>query len=256
MNDYDIYPIDVAPAVSEFYKDVDDEYKISQLDISYFSTVVNKGKINPDTGEPIYEERCPLLRVAWTILVDNFELYYATREIGGETEYDFFNMMQSCLNRNADTYETQLEFYYQEVNKPVIGRTETIKYDVTDKREQDLASVNKYGQSVEDRESGSDMMHHVEVPADAPEHDTDRSRDKTDFGKNVLTKNGGHDTNVSALDDENKRTGTQVTELSSLGIKPNVEYMNEFLDTNKTFIQFFIESFEECFAPRYKRVYF
>ena len=192
----------------------------------------------------------------WAVLIDNFELYYATREIGGETEFEFFNMMQSCLNRNADTYETQLEFYYAEVNKPVIGRTEKIEYDVTDKREQDLASVNKYGQSIEDTNSGSDLTHHVEVPADAPNYDTDRSREKVDYGRKTLTKNGGNDTSVSAMDDQSKRTGTQITELSSLGIKPNVEYMNEFLDTNKTFIQFFIESFNECFAPRYKRVYF
>lgn len=248
MKDYDVYPIDTSPAISEYYETIDDEYKISQLDTSYFREQVEK--------KGVVTTRCPLLDAVWNTLVSNFELYYATREIGGESEYDFFNMLQSCLNRNADTYETQLEFYYEEVNKPVIGRTEKITYNITDKREQDVANVTKYGHSDRNTESGSDLAHHVDVPADSPENDTDRYRDKTDFGKVTFNKEGGGDTNVSAVDDEAKRTGSQTTELSSLGIKPNVEYMNEYLDTNKTFIQYFIESFEECFAPRYKRVYF
>ena len=248
MNEYEIYPIDVAPAISEFYQNIDEEYNISHLDTSYFEQEIVK---NGETTT-----RCPLLAAVWDTLVANFNLYYATREIGGDSEYEFFNMLQSCLNRNADTYEVQLEFYYEETNKPVIGRTETIEYDITDKREQDSASVNKYGRKTLDKESGGDTFHHVEVPADSPQFDTDRSRDKTDYGRRNCNKEGGHDTNVSAVDDENKRTGTQKTTISSLGIKPNVEYMNEYLETNKTFIQFFIESFEECFAPRYKRVYF
>ena len=241
-------PLDVAPAISEFYQDIDDEYNISNLNTDYFREVVTKqGETNI---------RCPLLNAVWNTLVANFNLYYATREIGGETEYDFFKMMQSCLNRNADTYETQLEFYYSEVNKPVIGRTEKITYDITDKREQDIAGVSRGTVSDQTSESGNDLMHHIEVPADNPSEDTDRSRDKTDFGRITNNETKDKQISASAMDDEQKRTGTQITELSSLGIKPNVEYMNEYLENNKTFIQFFIESFEECFAPRYKRVYF
>ena len=146
--DYEVYPIDTSPAVSEFYQDISPSYKINQLDTSYFTQVVVK--------EGVTTTRCPLLNSVWDTLVDNFNLYYATREIGGETEIDFFKMLQSCLNRNADTYETQLEFYYSEVNKPVIGRTEKITYDITDSREQDLASVTKYGHRVDTGEAGSD----------------------------------------------------------------------------------------------------
>lgn len=248
MNEYDIYPIDVAPAISEYYKDVDEEYKIDNLDTSYFALSVEKNGV--------ITTRCPLLASVWNILVTNFNMYYATREIGADTEVEFFNRLQSCLNRNADTYEVQLEFYFNDTNKPVIGRTEKITYDVTDTHEQDVASVNKYGRTATERNSGAEMYHHVEVPADSPEDDTDRIRDKNEYGKVVSNKDGGKDTNVSSVDGEQKRTGTQTTEISSLGIKPNVEYMNEYLETNKTFIQYFIESFEECFAPRYKRVYF
>ena len=248
MKNYLIYPEEVAPAISEFYQDVDTDYRIDNLDISYFSHIVVKNGITTT--------RCPLLSAVWNTLVANFNLYYATREIGGETEYDFFNMLQSCLNRNADTYETQLEFYYQEVNKPVIGRTEKITYNITDKREQDIASLSQAKDRTLNSDSGADLNHHVEVPADAPQNDTDRTRDKYDYGKKTSIQGDSNGSSVSAMDDEQKRTGTQTVELSSLGIKPNVEYMNDYLNENKTFIQYFIESFEECFAPRYKRVYF
>ena len=249
MTDVDLFSLDLSPAVSKFYKDVYEGHKITDLDISYFDLVVNK---NGETTT-----RCPLLKAVWSILTSNFEIYYATREIGGETELDFFNLLQSCLNRNADTYETQLEFYFQEVNRPVIGRTEKITYDIKDERDQTIDSTTNYGREVTDEQSGNDITHHIEVPLNPPsEYDVDRTRDKIDYGKQVSTTEGGEDTNNTILDDEQKRTGTQITELSSLGIKANVEYMNEYLETNKTFIQYFIESFEECFAPRYKRVYF
>ena len=248
MNDYEIYSLDVAPTVSEFYQNIDASCKISNIDISYLTDVI--------TVDGEQKLRCPLVYAAWDILKYNFDIYYATREIGGETEFDFFNMLQSCFNRNADTYETQLEFYYKEVNKPVIGRTEKIIYDVTDKREQDVAALSKSKELNKSGESGNDMNHHVEVPADNPDEDTDRSRDKTDYGRKVDVEDYNAGSSVSAMDDEQKRTGTQTTEISSLGIKPNVEYMNEYLENNKTFIQYFIESFEECFAPRYKKVYF
>lgn len=248
MNEYDIYPIDVAPAVSEFYQNVDDEFKISNLDTSYFTQTIEK--------KGVVTERCPLLASVWDTLVANFELYYATREIGGESEFDFFKMLQSCLNRNADTYETQLEFYFDDTNKPVIGRTEEIIYDIHDSAESSGSSENTYGRTDTTNESGEDLFAHVEVPANAPEYDTDRSRDKTRYGKQTVNSEGGSDGNESSASSSASRLGSQKTIISSLGIKPNVEYMNEFLETNKTFIQFFIESFEECFAPRYKRVYF
>ena len=248
MKEYDIYPIDVPPTVSEFYKNIEDEFKISHLDTSYFRQKVDK--------KGVVAERCPLLASVWETLVSNFDLYYATREIGGESEFDFFRMLQSCLNRNADTYEIQLEFYFDDTNKPIIGRTEKITYDVHDTGNQSNQSINNYGRNITEANTGNDVFHHVEVPANAPTDDVDRTRDKTDYGRTTVNTEGGSDSNSSSYTGDNTRTGTQTTEISSLGIRPNVEYMNEYLETNKTFIQFFIESFDECFAPRYKRVYF
>lgn len=234
------FPKTDYPTISEFYKDVDSANKLS----------------GPNINWQYVQENCPLLYGVKETVVSNFELYYKYREIAGYTEEEFRDMLQSCLNRNADTLETQLEFYDDDINKPIIGRTETVTYDINNSREQDIASVAKYGGGNSVIDSGEDLEHHVEVPANSPSFDTDRTRDRTEFGKVTTTQNNGKDIDLQAMDDTQSTTGTQETVISSLGVKPNIEYMNEFLRDNKTFIQFFIECFEECFVPRYKRVFF
>lgn len=248
MNDYEFPAIDFPPLVSMMYKDLDEEYKLTNIDTSYFDLVVEvDGK---------WRRRCPLLKVAWDIMVQNFELYYATREIGGETQKDFYDMMQSCLNRNADTFERHLEVYWDDIANPILGRTEKVTYDTLDDRHsKGLGAVN-YGHKINETNGGSDVQHHVEVPADAPQYDTDRSRDKTDYGSTSQNQESGVDSQETSNEDKRTMTGTVTTELSDLGVRPNYESLNGFLVNNKTFIQFFIETFNECFAPRYKRVYF
>lgn len=236
-NELEFESIDYNPRITKFYQDIDDDFKISSpdLDLSYL-------------GERTI--------AVWDKLVENFELFYATREIGAESEYDFFRRVQSCLNRNADTFERHLEVYDDDIANPVLGRTEKITYDTTDKRDATVNNDITYGRTTTDTESGNNVEHHVEVPASNPSDDTDRSRDKTDFGHVNTENNSGTDSNEVTNDETRKMTGTVTTELSDLGVRPNYETMNGFLENNKTYIQFFIERFEECFAPRYKRVYF
>jgi len=248
MTEYEFTSIDFSPLISKMYKDIDDDYKITNLDTSYFDL--------PVTIDGVETTRCPLLKAVWNILVDNFELYYDTREIGGQTEYDFFCIMQSCLNRNADTLERQLKVYNDDIANPILGRKEIVTYDTTDKRDADTTVDTTYGRTTTDTESGQNVDHHVEVPADSPNNDTDRSRDKTSFGHVNTEANSGVDTDHGVNDETRKMTGTVTTELSDLGVRPNYESLNGFLENNKTFIQFFIETFEKCFAPRYQRVYF
>lgn len=273
----DIKAYDVAPCISMFYKDVDSDFKIDKLDTSYFDYERVEGVIS-----------CPRLKAVFPLLCENFELYYATREIGGDTEYDFFQMMQSCLNRNADTLERQLSVYDDDIANPILGRTEKVTYDTHDDRTMnnnntttynthDDRTVNleneiSYASGKSSTESGNDIVHHVEVPADNDEWDTDRSRDKTEYGHVVTDANTGKDTGKNTGTDKLAKTGTEsdagsgtdnramtgtvTTELSDLGVRPNYESLNGFLDNNRTFIQEFINVFEECFAPRYQRVIF
>lgn len=245
MNEYIFQAIDNEPIVSEMYQDIDSEFKISNLDTSYFDIV---------KGDSIM---CPRLKEVWTLLCSNFDLYYATREIGGYSEFDFFKMMQSCLNRNADTLERQLAVYDDDIANPILGRTEVITYDTHDNRTNTGTTEVTLGSSMTRTQAGNEINHHVEVPADAPAYDTDRSRDKLEFTNRTTTDAGsGTDTTELDLADDRAMTGTVTTELSDLGVRPNYESLNGFLDNNRTFIQEFINVFEECFAPRYRRVIF
>lgn len=250
---YDIQLVDVEPCVSMFYKDIDDDYKISNLNTDYFD-------YEREVGKPA----CPRLKAVFSLLCNSFDLYYATREIGGNTQYDFFCMMQSCLDRNADTLERQLMVYDDDIANPILGRTEVVTYDTTDKRDATIGSSMTYGHKNTREEKGIEVAHHVDVPANSPNYDTDRTRDKMVYGKDGNTSDprktedteSGTDTGSNTNDETRKMSGTVTTELSDLGVRPNYESLNGFLDSNRTFIQEFINVFEECFSPRYQRVIF
>ena len=258
---YDIHPIDTDPCVSVFYQDIDSDYKIDKLDTTYFD-------YEREQGEPA----CPRLKAVFPLLCSNFDLYYATREIGGSSEYDFFCMLQSCLNRNADTLERQLMVYDDEIANPILGRTEKVTYDTLDSREStsklettygskdertiDADADTTYGSAKDTTNDGEDVVHHIDVPANEPQYDVDRTRDRTEYGHTFKEENSGKDTDEGEGTDERKMTGTVTTELSDLGVRPNYESLNGFLDNNRTFIQEFINIFEECFSPRYQRVVF
>ena len=120
---YDFMSVDNEPIVSEFYKDIQDCYKIDRLDTTYF-----------DYEREEHQPACPRLKAVWSLLCQNFDLYYETREIGGYSEFDFFKMMQSCINRNADTLERHLAVYDDDIANPILGRTEKVTYDTDDYR--------------------------------------------------------------------------------------------------------------------------
>lgn len=232
----EIIASDVNPTISKFYSSIDEDYRIisQELDTSYLGertlAVFNK-------------------------LKDNFELYYATREIAGESEYDFFRMLQSCLNRNADTFERQLEVYDDDIAKPILGRTEKVTYDLATTDDREATLTNQENISTSSVSSGNDTVHHVEVPADSPSYDVDRTRDKTTYGKSITDTTSDSSDGSSTDNRTGTQTGTITTELSDLGVRPNYEALNGFLENNRTYIQFFLDCFEECFAPRYKRVF-
>lgn len=222
-----------TPTVSYLYGTLDPFYHISALDTSYL-------------GEKT--------KAVWIKLTENFDMYYETYEIGGDGMDDFKNMMQSCLNRNADTFERQLEVYDDDIAKPILGRTEIVTYDLATSDDRNGTVDNSYNTKIADINSGSDVNHHIEVPSDSPDFDVDRTRDKTDYGKTNVTTNTGNDGSVSTENRKGSQTGSVKTELSDLGVRPNYESMNGFLDNNRTYIQFFIEKFKECFVPRYRVV--
>lgn len=202
--DEDFTLSDVAPRLTKLYQDIEEKWHISNLDTSYVDT------------------NCPKLAEKIPTLFELFESHFATREIGGESEADFFAQMQDTLNTNADTLERQLEVYDDDIAKPILGRTEKVTYDLT---------TNDDGEGTTDEEN-------VDLPANDPNYDIASGRNKS----------------TSTATNTNKQTGTVTTELSDLGVRPNYESLNGFLDENRTFIKQFYLFFEPCFSPRYRRV--
>ena len=122
FDELEIIASDVNPTISKFYSTISEDYRIvsENLDTSYLG----------ERTLAVFDK-----------LKDNFELYYATREIAGESEFDFFRMLQSCLNRNADTFERQLEVYDDDIAKPILGRVEKVTYDLA--TTDDIETVNE-----------------------------------------------------------------------------------------------------------------
>ena len=104
--DYLFQSPDETPVVSEIYEDVSDEFKIQSLDISYFDFERVEGSI-----------ACPRLKAVWSLLCDKFNTYYATREIGGYSEYDFFCMMLILLKDSLWCMTTILLNLYLDVQR-------------------------------------------------------------------------------------------------------------------------------------------
>lgn len=246
MMDYEFMAEDNPPSITMMYQDISEEFKIKNLDTSYFDFERIEGQTS-----------CPRLKAVWKLLCENFDLYYATRDIGGFSEYDFFCMMQSCLNRNADTFERQLTVYDDDIANPILGRTEKVTYDTLDENKTDATSELNHGLISTKTHGGEEIDHHVEVPADNQYYDIDRTRDVIEFKDRATTvADTGTDRTLDSADQSKKTTGTVTTELSDLGVRPNYEALNGFLDNNRSFIQEFINKFEECFTPRYRRVFF
>ena len=162
---------------------------------------------------------------AWQVLTDDlplmqgkkddfikaFDLHYSRYEINAETYQDFLEMLQEVLLINADTIERLLEVYDSDIAKPILGREEvrTLK-------------IIETGTGLTDADN-------IDIPADNPDDDKPTSRSK-----------GRAESNVD-------RDETETTTLSDLGVRPNYESLNGFLDQNRTAYTVFNNLFKNCF---------
>ena len=151
-------------------------------------------------------------------LTTTADKFYRHHEIVGETLADFKENLQDALDRNLDTIDRVLEVYDDDIAKPILGRTRTVTYNVTDTTES---------------ESDGDVRD-INVPLDSPSNEDPSARTLSH------AEGGG---SVS-------RTGTETEELSDLGVRPNYESLNGFIDNNRSIDQIFINIFHECFMIR------
>lgn len=149
----------------------------------------------------------PLTTAVWPVLYPQLERYFRNFEIVGKTYADFFEFLKTALDTGADTLERHLEVYQSDICKPILGRTEKITYN---------DNVATSGESQE-----------IGVPADATDSDKPDSKSKSN--------------------NTNSHTGTVQTDLSDLGVRPNYETINGFLDANRTILMTAVNIFKGCF---------
>lgn len=153
----------------------------------------------------------PLMQNRKDGIITAFDLHYGRYEINADTYQDFLDLLKETLLINADTVERLLEVYDSDIAKPILGREETRTLTIEEEGIADASSEN------------------IDVPADNPLDDKPTTKGRSGQTSNVVR-------------DEIERTT-----LSDLGVRPNHETLNGFLDNNRTIYTVFNNLFKDCF---------
>jgi hypothetical protein len=159
----------------------------------------------------ILTDDLPLMQSRKDGLITAFDLHYGRFEINADTYQDFLDLLKEALLINADTMERLLEVYDSDVAKPILGREETRTLTTTEEGIADSSVEN------------------IDVPADNPLDDKPTSKGRTGQTSNVV------------------RDEVETITLSDLGVRPNYETLNGFLDNNRTLYKVFNDFFKDCF---------
>ena len=142
---------------------------------------------------------------------------------------DFLDRMNDAWAVNEDTFFRLVEVSNDDIAKPILGRTETVTYGADGNP---LTTTDTHTDT-EEREATTD---HIDVPVDG-------SVGNPTY-KDVATSKVKSGTIV----DSHTQTGVVKTEMSDLGVRPNYESLNGFLDNNRTLLKVFFGIFEGCFT--------
>lgn len=159
----------------------------------------------------VLTDHLPLLQSRKDGIITAFDLHYGRYEINADTYQDFLNLLKETLLINADTMERLLEVYDSDIAKPILGREETRTLTIEEEGIADASTEN------------------IDVPADNPLDDKPTSKGKSGQTSNVV------------------RDEIETTTLSDLGVRPNYETLNGFLDNNRTLYSVFNNFFKDCF---------
>jgi hypothetical protein len=159
----------------------------------------------------VLTDTLPLLQSRKDGIITAFDLHYGRYEINADTYQDFLDLLKETLLINADTMERLLEVYDSDIAKPILGREETRTLTIEEEGIADASTEN------------------IDVPADNPLDDKPTSKGKSGQTSNVV------------------RDEIETTTLSDLGVRPNYESLNGFLDNNRTLYTVFNNFFKDCF---------
>jgi hypothetical protein len=159
----------------------------------------------------ILTDDLPLMQSRKYGLITAFDLHYNRFEINADTYQDFLDLLKETLIINADTMEKLLEVYDTDVAKPILGREEIRTLTTTEEGIADASTES------------------IDVPADDPLDDKPTTKGRTGQTSNIV------------------RDETETIKLSDLGVRPNHETLNGFLDNNRTLYNVFNNFFQNCF---------
>ena len=159
----------------------------------------------------VLTDALPLMQSRKDGLITAFDMHYGRYEINADTYQDFLELLKETLLINADTVERLLEVYDSDIAKPILGREETRTLTTTEEGIADASTES------------------IDVPADNPLDDKPTSKGRSGQTSNVV------------------RDEVETTRLSDLGVRPNYETLNGFLDNNRTLYKVFNDLFKNCF---------
>lgn len=183
----------------------------------------------------VFDPNKPLTYALKDHLIDVATRYYRNYEIVGETFTDFRENLQLDLDLNVDTFEKMLAVYNDDIAKPTQSREIRRTYDLKD------TSNESENISAEGSTNNNNETTNYDIPLD---NGTAQGTDKS-----VSTGTGSNTNNSDrTLNGTNAKTGTEVEYWSDVGVAPNYELLNGFLDNNRTLEQVFISFFKTDFT--------
>lgn len=145
--------------------------------------------------------------------------YYRNYEIVGTTYADFQVNLQIALLENIDTFEKMMAVYDDDIAKPLQSRTIKRTYDIEDTNSGDTSSTV--------------TNTNYDLPIDNPN------------GQAVDKSTGDGSTTAT---NTYKHKGTETEDWSDVGVAPNYQLLNGFLDNNRTYYNVFVNFFTDCFT--------
>lgn len=143
-----------------------------------------------------------------TRMMEDIEVHFADWEPNAETIAQWKELVRDRWSASEDTIARVLDVYNDDIAKPILGRTETVSFD-------------NYVES----DTGDSSL--VEMPV--------AGSDQSPTSKTLTGAT-------------HSRSGRIITELSDLGVRPNYESLNGFIDQNRTMTAIIEAVLQPCFT--------
>lgn len=163
------------------------------------------------------------------------ESYYRNYEIVGETIVDWFTNLTNDLNLNLDTFEKMMKVYYDDIANPTQSRTIKRTVESKDVRTPNLTQTESGKPS-----SDGTTTDYAITEDNGDVYGTDKTIVHNESNLDSTVVNSGTETN--------EHNETNIEDWSDVGVAPNYELLNGFLDNNVTYYAEFVKYFRNDFT--------